>query len=278
MVKYNVFAASCIGANHIKAGTVCQDFSACYKDDNMALIAVADGHGSPLHFYSDRGARFACEAAIAEIKIYAKKILTSGDFSSGNLERSLFQLETAIYADWFFDVTHDWDRPKNPAANLPSDGSAQFDFTDTGYPEIAYGTTLLAACVTEDFFFALQIGDGRCMIQTQDGKWGQPVPWDERCFFNVTTSLCEPDAVDSFRHYYSREIPRIVFLGTDGVDNSFPLEDNELHLARLYNSIAATCVGEDIDACKKQVEEFLPQVTERGSGDDVSIAGSVVEE
>jgi hypothetical protein len=278
MVNYNVFAASCIGTNHIKAGTVCQDFSACYQDDNMALIALADGHGSPLYFHSDRGARFACEAAI---KCIRELVVKEPADDSDEFYRNLASL---IKTAWDRRVIDDWDRSKNPAANLPPDGSMQFDFTDTGYPELAYGTTLLAACVTEDFFFALQIGDGRCVIQTQDGagntRWGEPVPWDERCFFNVTTSLCEPDAVDSFRHYYAcrTEIPRAVFLGTDGVDNSFPMENNEVHLARLYNSIAATCAGEGIDACKKQVEEFLPQLTERGSGDDVSIAGIILEE
>ena len=51
---------------------------------------------------------------------------------------------------------------------------------------------------------------GKCIAFNEDGSWHEPIPWDEKCFLNKTTSLCDSSAIDEFR-YYSRAL-RVHFL------------------------------------------------------------------
>ena len=66
----------------------------------------------------------------------------------------------------------------------------------------AYGTTLIAICVTEDYWFGLQIGDGKCFAVGWDGACTEPIPWDEDCQGNITTSICDTNAMEEFRFFW----------------------------------------------------------------------------
>jgi hypothetical protein len=79
-----------------------------------------------------------------------------------------------------------------------------------------------------------------------------------------------------------KEMPVMVFINSDGVDDSYPAGDNEKYLAGLYRTIALNFMDE-IKANPKegfksgvtQVKEFLPDLSKRGSGDDISIAALI---
>ena len=58
------FAFSAQGYNHIRVKKVCQDSSGHYSDDRMSIAVVADGHGSDDYPRTDKGSRYAVEAAI----------------------------------------------------------------------------------------------------------------------------------------------------------------------------------------------------------------------
>jgi hypothetical protein len=152
----------------------------------------------------------------------------------------------------------------------------------------AYGTTLIAAAAAEDYWFGIHIGDGKCVACYPDGSWDQPIPWDDKCFLNVTTSVCDDDSIDRARVYFctrreEKGLPVMVFVNSDGVDDSYPAGDNEKYLAGLYRTIALNFVDEikkaDPEAGFKsgvrQVKEFLPDLSKRGSGDDISIAALI---
>ena len=84
------------------------------------------------------------------------------------------------------------------------------------------------------YWFAFQIGDGKCVFLTQsNGKieCNKSIPWDERCFLNKTTSLCDSQAIDGFRFCYQGDgnFPMAVFLGSDGLDDTYGDEEG------LYN-------------------------------------------
>ena len=59
------FSKSIKGSSHDDNGKPMQDWSEhLYLEDYKAdILLVSDGHGSDKHFRSDRGARFAVEAA-----------------------------------------------------------------------------------------------------------------------------------------------------------------------------------------------------------------------
>jgi len=268
----NVFNTSCIGASHLKAGKPCQDFSLSWNSGVSAIIAVADGHGSEEHFRSGRGSRFAAEAAVQCIK---ELILLKTD-RLHDPDAALEALEKSIIAVWYEKIAND-------VQGDPIDGDAVSP----------YGTTLLAAAMTGHYWFAIQIGDGKCVVIDGGGNAAQPVPWDDRCFLNWTTSLCDEDAVRNFRHFYSEaqpsadklpsagellsagELPSAIFLGSDGIDDSFPLNENDEHLAGFYRNVFNNFINEGLHNGKKQLKEMLPLLTQKGSGDDVSVAGII---
>jgi hypothetical protein len=85
------------------------------------------------------------------------------------------------------------------------------------------------------------------------------------------------DAVDLFRHYYSETLPLAVFLGSYGIDDSFPVNENENeeYLSDFYTSVYRNFLDEGLQKGKIQVTEMLPKLTQKGSGNDVSIAGII---
>jgi hypothetical protein len=140
-----------------------------------------------------------------------------------------------------------------------------------------YGTTLIAIALTKDCWFGLQIGDGKCVVLWDNGSWTQPIPGDKRCFLNVTTSLCDNAAAGLFRYCWHTEFPSAIFIGTDGVDNSYPFDKNDEYLTGFYQKLLDNFVIEGYNNGTKQLCEMLPLFSARGSGDDVSIAGIIRE-
>jgi len=89
---------------------------------------------------------------------------------------------------------------------------------------------------------------------------------------NVTTSMCDPNAINEFRHFFDTSVPVALFVGTDGVDDSF---QNIEQLFSLYDKVYTNFVSVGYEEGVNQVNEFLPQLTKKGSGDDVSISGII---
>lgn len=103
-----------------------------------------------------------------------------------------------------------------------------------------------------------------------DGVICEPIPWDDDCQSNVTTSICDSEAIDEFRYFFTKTPPVATFMGSDGIDDSYA-SSQELH--DLYSSILTIFAEHGIDIGRKEVSEFLPVLSQKGSGDDVSVAG-----
>ena len=101
--------------------------------------------------------------------------------------------------------------------------------------------------------------------------WQMPIPWDERCFLNKTTSLCDSNAINEFRYCYEGDgkYPMAVFLGSDGMDDSFGEDPN---LVNFYIQVVKMLVTEGREATIKSIESDLPQLSKIGSKDDMSVA------
>jgi len=257
---FSVFAACSPGTSHIKTGKQCQDVSLCFEsDEKILVIAVADGHGSQEYFRSRRGACIAVTEAVKRIYNFLKTNIDCGEGINPQISYNVLKkIEKSIIDGWREEVAED----------------LRQDPVDGGTVAI-YGTTLLAAAVTKNYWFALQIGDGKCVVINEDNSVTQPVPWDDRCFLNRTTSLCDENAPELFRHYFSETLPLAVFLGSDGIDDSFPINKNEMYLANFYTSVYRNFLDEGLQEGKIQLQEMLPKLTQKGSGDDVSIAGII---
>lgn len=127
---------------------------------------------------------------------------------------------------------------------------------------------------TANYWLSIQIGDGKSIAAYRDGVFVEPVPADENCLGNRSTSLCNSNAKESFRHYYSKVKPIAVFVSSDGVEESF----DQAGLYNFFYSVAYWLKEEGFDTAKAKVEGLLPQISEGGSGDDVSVAIMVSKE
>ena len=132
----------------------------------------------------------------------------------------------------------------------------------------AYGTTLIGVMLAENFWLGLQIGDGKCVAVSKDGEFTQPIPWDEQCFLNVTTSICDENAAKEFRFCFERTLPAAVFIGSDGIDDCFAGDERLYDFYRLtLRSFAQT----NDQTAVLQLKDYLPTLSEKGSGDDMSV-------
>jgi len=267
------FHCSCQGAGHIATDKECQDYScSCYDPTTQATIAiVSDGHGGDAYFRSAQGARFACEVtqhAILEFVADADAALwkdlpliqegTQNTIEKesviGEMMRHLF---AAIYVQWRQRIEEDV--LCNP---LP---------TPTDKAVKVYGCTLIAYVCTPAYWFAFQIGDGKCVMIDNQGECTQPIPWDEKCFLNQTTSLCDDEPIGEFRFCTAGDgsFPVAVFLGSDGIDDTFG-DGDKLH--NYYSTLLQHVMGDGEEVVLKELPESLSAYSQRGSQDDMSVA------
>lgn len=250
-----------IGSSHIANHKPCQDYSLSYSTDTYCIAIVADGHGSDKCFRSDIGSQQAAEITKKVLCAFAKDTKDFTILPNNDWQR---QIASSIITLWRQSIEKD--KESNP-------------FTDKEWRKIGadswqsvYGTTLLAVVRTPACFFALHIGDGKCVTIDKDGVMSQPIPWDERCFLNQTTSLCMDSALYAFRFVYMTEnLPQSIFIGSDGVDDTYTNNDLLYAFYQKVDAMIRTNKEEGI----AQLKEFLPQMTLRGSHDDISIAGII---
>ena len=247
------FAFSQIGASHTATARPCQDYSVSCQTDDYALAVVADGHGGAAYFRSDRGSRMATEAAVAVLTEFLSHTDNMNALPEGNWQR---QVASALIAEWQQRITADYQQ--DPFAEA------------TDHWQKAYGTTLIVALCTQQRFFGMQIGDGHCVAIGNRNTAEQPIPWDKRCFLNRTTSLCDRDALNELRFCFRNiKSMRAVFVSTDGAEDCFADMNGLYDFYRILNEQLSA----DFDTAADSLRAYLPQMTQKGSTDDISIAG-----
>ena len=283
---------SCQGESHILINKVCQDSSFSTTNDTMSIAIVCDGHGGARYFRSDVGSRFAVEASKECVEAFVKEVdsslfqgkpFTPRQAITSEVNAKVLTKETSTdkaFRQLFASIIYAWrTKIERHAQSTPlSDeekGSIspkyQDEFLNGIGIEKTYGCTLMCYVYTSKFWFAFHIGDGKCIAFDTAGKWSEPIPWDERCFLNKTTSLCDSTAIDEFRYCYCGDgtAPLAVFLGSDGIDDSFGKTEN---MVNFYIQVLKLIANEGEENAYKNIEETLPQLSKIGSKDDMSIA------
>ena len=268
--ELQVFDLSVIGDRHVKKKAICQDSALSYCDDKMGVAIVCDGHGGKKYFRSHRGAKLAAETTLkAILDLMRCEDQMNGELSD-NPDQVLEQLEQKIIENWNQAVNQDVEKnPFSEAELMVLYGADRLIFEHKFEVKSAYGTTIIAFVISPEFCFGLQIGDGKCCAIDLDGKVFQPIPWDNNCILNVTTSIINDSALANFRHYFSESLPVAVYVGTDGIDDSFADIEN---LYDFYRQITRSFTTLEFDKVVNQLSEFLSKLSETGSGDDVSLA------
>lgn len=281
------FNHSCQGESHKATGKVCQDYSLTWQDpETKATVAVVcDGHGGDSYFRSSVGAEFAAKITLEKVKTYISEVDenlfqnlsftqvgTVETFENPTpLDMSLRRLFTSIYSDWRTAIIEDGKRPLDEweTQNVSQEDASRL--SDEKRIVKVYGCTLMVYVCTQDFWFAFHLGDGKCVMFDHDNNFTQPIPWDEKCFLNKTTSMCDNEPVGEFRYCAEGDgkFPIAVFLGSDGMDDTFG--DGE-KLNNFYANIIKSICKDGQNSVKKSLEQDLPELSRRGSQDDMSLA------
>jgi hypothetical protein len=278
LVKFSALAR---GKSHSDKDIPCQDaVDSCLSLSGIVGMAcVADGHGGAKYTRSQKGSSIAVEVAMKalagfygttaeqETAFFSKKI-ASNERKNREIQSSLKQLEGSIIYQWRSAVMKDIEKCPLTDQEKEICQSGNIDSGDAESPIILYGATLLAALVSDSFWFAIQIGDGLCVALQNDGTAELPMPDDERLAFGRTTSLCGAEAIENFREAFGFTAIQGITVATDGVVDSFEPDKYLRFNMELYERFT-----DFPDKAEKDLREFLPELSRRGSGDDVAIAG-----
>lgn len=269
MQPYIELNAHHIGKSHIQGGLSCEDFSAAFSDEHVSIVVISDGHGDKNCFRSDKGARYACEIAISLCRQFQNITSHIDDINQCDFESLVVSLESDIADSWKEKVLSDaYAHPFSDDELTVATEDAQIIYKNGQRLEKAYGCTLILSMTASNYWLSIQIGDGKSIAAFTDGVFVEPIPIDENCLGNRSTSLCNSNAKESFRHYYSKIKPIAAFVSSDGVEESF----DQAGLYNFFFSIAYWLKEEGFDNAKAKVEDLLPQISDGGSGDDVSVA------
>jgi hypothetical protein len=270
---WRVIGSSVRGASHVRSGAENQDAIGWTPADRVGAgvaVSVADGHGGQKSFRSATGARLAVEVSQG----LAAELLNA---PGGSV--ALSWVKDRLEQDAPRRIVRDW-------RALVADDLAGSPFTDDEFavlrgrdganaqslvesdPHLAYGTTLITAVAAPSFMAFWQIGDGDVLTVSATGA-GRPLSGDERLIANETTSLCSADAWRLFRVAVFGTPAPLIMVSTDGFANSF--RDDAGYL-RFGVDILRMLGVEGVDAVAGRLTEWLTQMTQEGSGDDISLA------
>jgi hypothetical protein len=259
---YKGYALSVRGASHEEVGEPCQDSTRVHINSGLAVAAVSDGHGSEKHFRSACGSEMATRVAIRSICDFVERNGGLDELFESNPDNTARRIAANIICGWNSEIAAHMRfsplKDRERAICEKYGGIAN---------EIMYGATLIVAAETDRGCFGLQIGDGSfCALD--GGVMTFPVPEDAKLMGNLTTSLCDSDAISSFRYFYKSGGFEGIMLSSDGLINSFVSVDDFLSFG-----------GRVIDAVESDsvsfLSEHLKSRSRKGSRDDISVASIV---
>ena len=251
------------GVSHVREGKPCQDAWALWSGAVGGLpcliAAVADGHGDDRHDLSHLGAAFAVKAAVDELLSL---------FTHCRLEEGPLAFKRSFKADFPRRVGRRW-REAVLADARERPGDVQDQTGDNHRLFVRYGTTLLAALITEDGLLLGQLGDGAVFLVRPDGAVESPFSTETSDVGTVTNSLCSADVPHLWHTaVLERAGGGTLFLATDGLVNAFP-NDEETHTFAL--SLGERIREFGLARVAASLSGWLDHYSAKGSGDDITL-------
>lgn len=266
--------ARCRGSEHIKTEKPLQDYSGSSTDKwkSYAYALIADGHGGEKYFRSADGSRFAVLFAVEAMNKVLKDLLFYIKKKDTDvIDKTLDNLCSRILILWREKVkAHYMENPlTEKEIQTCEELKLSLPLSDDDIYTL-YGSTLLASAYFDnfDFWFSLQIGDGKTIAIKQDDSIFYPIEEDEDMGFGVTASLCGKSAKERFHYNFGYEKLNGIAVMSDGMADSFDSEKLPDFILKIQKNAL-----ENVDVAKTELQSFLPKLSEQGSGDDISIAG-----
>lgn len=262
--KWGMLGKSLEGAHHVRHNLPNQDSILLVETpDGSVILAVADGHGSPRCFHSDIGSKHAVHAAVEVCKDFIEQVRdTPIAFARNQAEQ---QIPRRILKNWEERILAHHEQHCFSPEQLLLVGPDR-------YP-IAYGTTLMVAFATQNFFVAFQIGDGDMLAVSEETREvSYVIEKDPSLIANETTSLCQADAWKQFRfrfHLFESRPPALIMISSDGYANSFATKSGFEKTGIDFLDILTNQGPEWLES---NLPQWLDEASREGSGDDISVA------
>ena len=273
---WRIIGKSVRGASHVRGELPNQDaihWSPESGTEVPLILAVSDGHGSNKCFRSDVGSDVAVRTTTRVLQE-----LLAGQPDLDNLSAikrtAEERLPQSLVREWKSAVEDHLS--KNPFTDeewtrlVEKDGHPARQAVENN-SALAYGATLLATLIADNFILYLQLGDGEILTVAETGEVSKPLPKDERLIANETTSLCGPNAWRDFRFGFqalSASPPALILLSTDGYPNSF--QDDEGFL-KVGSDFLDMIRSEGLQKVDSNLENWLAEASKAGSGDDITV-------
>lgn len=249
--------------------------------DQAVVLAVADGHGSPIHGRSHLGAQWAVEAFTRFAAPFAARLL---EFEAGHRDGTswpvLYQEAKAMPRS----ICRSWrERARLHEANGPSDGTIAGGRA-VGVPRlVAYGSTLVGAIVTGQYVVCWRLGDGDIVLMGDGEHGAEDDPGDStliRLFAedddigDDVDSLCGPEPWYQMR-VHGRPLSglgrhKLILLNSDGLSKSYrDMEGYEAFARDLHERLSSRGV--------EWAQLRVPSWLERSagfSGDDTTLVAA----
>ena len=262
-----IYGVSVQGASHVRNNTPCQDNCKQIKlNDDITIVAVADGHGSASCPHSKTGSKIAVNVFCAIMQDLVEGFADNPEQLLTYLNRE-GELTVAqdIDAEWKRRV---WKAHTDNKREKPLNDDGEID-KEAVYKQ--YGTTLVGLFITERYIFAFQLGDGDMVYV--DALGAQPVIEGDRILGTETHSLCKIDAwkkaITMIRMREENDVPHLFMLSTDGFSNSFRTHDEYFVSCNDYYTLIQE---HGFEAVCDNMKDWLKETSELGSGDDVTLA------
>lgn len=262
-----IYGISVQGASHIRNNQPCQDsFKQIQVSDDIAILAIADGHGSSSCPYSKTGSKIA-------VNVFCAIMQELLEGFADNPEQLLTYLNREGELTVAQDIDAEW---KRRVWKAHIDNKREKTLKDDGeLDKVAvykqYGTTLLGLLITSQYIFAFQLGDGDMVYVNSDGV--QIIIEGDKILGTETHSLCKLDAwkkaITMIRMREETEVPHLFMLSTDGFSNSYRSQKEYFISCKDYFYLIKQ---HGFEAVVSNLKDWLNETSTLGSGDDITLA------
>lgn len=267
-MKRYLYGTSVQGASHKRLGKMCQDSYRIDFNKDVAILSVADGHGSDSCPYSKTGAIIATNVFFSVMQSYYNTFKKSRN-GLKQLMRFLnregeLKVARTIEKEWKRRV---YKQHLNRKREIPMDLKGNPD-KDAVYK--MYGSTLIGMVITKYFIFSFQVGDGDICYVKKD--YFEYMIAADKLLGVETHSLCRNDAwkkaISSVKLRNLQENnPHMYMLCSDGMSNSYKTQREFEKTCTDYMAIVEEL---GFEVLEDNLEGWLTETTEGGCGDDVT--------
>ncbi|WP_329124432.1 protein phosphatase 2C domain-containing protein [Streptomyces sp. NBC_01465] len=236
--------------------------------DDPLILTVADGHGSAPHARSHIGAWSATEKVFLPLATeFARLAGAEGPDGPRSLSRLMRyardDMPRRLVSRWQQEVLGHWERHRESGEPEPS----------TGQKLLLYGSTLIGAVLTPQFFAAWQLGDGELTVVESGGEVTLPLAPAEADLGDETESLCSREAWRMVRVHWApitdeARAPRLIALTSDGLSKSFASDEG---FTQFMTGLDQRLTEEGTAGVRAVLPEWLHKAAQY-SGDDTTLA------